>query len=384
MSAACVPSEPCGSCEHCVDTEEGRDARLRFSGVTADALMRRTFPPVEWVLPGVIPAGYVVLAGPPKLGKSWLALQLGLAASSGGHALGRIQVPARVVVYFALEDSERRLQDRIGQLVGTESVSADLVLVVKVKPGEIVATIRAYLRRHRGALVLLDTLGRVMPPAVTGQTAYERDYAVGAALKSLADEHDATIVAVHHSRKMGATDFLDLVLGSQGIAGAADTIIVVQRERGQTDALLNVTGRDVEEATYAVTLERGIDWTLCGADLHEAARAAVERRDSIGLGDRSAAIVGYVRARAPESVSAKEVATAKEIVERYGSMSVDDSGRYLRRLAEMGKLTRQTRGRYSIPLSETSELSESDSNVVPLFDETDETDETDTPVGGDQ
>jgi RecA-family ATPase len=57
-----------------------------------------------------VPEGCILLAGPPKVGKSWLTLGLGLSVASGGKALGRIDVTAGQVLYLALEDTPRRLK----------------------------------------------------------------------------------------------------------------------------------------------------------------------------------------------------------------------------------------------------------------------------------
>ena len=76
---------------------------------TAADLMRMELPPARWAVEGIIPEGLSVLAGKPKLGKSWLALEQGIAGASGGVALGEIDVTAGPVLYLALEDTRRRL-----------------------------------------------------------------------------------------------------------------------------------------------------------------------------------------------------------------------------------------------------------------------------------
>jgi hypothetical protein len=43
-------------------------------GVSAAALMKKQFAPIRWIVPGYLTEGLYVLAGAPKVGKSWLAL----------------------------------------------------------------------------------------------------------------------------------------------------------------------------------------------------------------------------------------------------------------------------------------------------------------------
>src|SRR5690606_9258812 len=87
-----------------------------FSVITAQELMTRQFPPPRWAIPDLLPEGLTVLAGKPKCGKSWLALNIAFAVASGGQALGYINVQKGEVLYLALEDSPRRLQGRLGKM----------------------------------------------------------------------------------------------------------------------------------------------------------------------------------------------------------------------------------------------------------------------------
>ncbi len=91
--------------------------RRKLGRQSAADLLRKELPPVRYVVPGYIAEGLTVLAGRPKLGKSWLALDLAVAVATGGAALGSIRVEQGDVLYLALEDNERRLQKRLMQLL---------------------------------------------------------------------------------------------------------------------------------------------------------------------------------------------------------------------------------------------------------------------------
>src|SRR6185295_14202383 len=98
--------------------------------------------------------------------------------------------------------------------------------------------------------------------------AYQRDYRIGSALKRVTDDDSGRSLLVnHHDRKASADDFIDSVSGTHGLAGAADTIAVLGRPRHSTEATLKVTGRDVPENEYALTLAGGVAWQLGGASL---------------------------------------------------------------------------------------------------------------------
>jgi hypothetical protein len=369
---ACTPTDPCGNCPDC---DDDLLAGLR-DGAWLDA---QDFPPLRYHLPGIVPEGSSLLVGPPKIGKSWLVLSLALAAAAGGVALGQ-HVDARPVFYLALEDGDRRLQDRCRTLLGTDRIPPAFEYKTTVRPGMIVDTIELWLARHPGAqpLVILDRLGKVMPPALLGESSYGRDYRVGTSLKRVTDEQPGSaLLTNHHDRKAHSEDFVDRVSGTNGLAGAADTIIVITRPRHENDGIIQVTGRDVAEGQYAVTFDgpHGL-WTLDGDDLPGAATAAIQRRINEGLDDRSRAVIAYVNEH-PEGV-------------RWGDVKRDlgeDEARYLSRLHESGRIGRPSRGLY-VPLSGVSGVSvlatETDTPDTPSesgHPQTDTTDTTDTPLG---
>jgi hypothetical protein len=308
------------------------------------------FPPLAYNVPGLMPAGFGIIAGPPKLGKSLLVLEWLLGSAIGGVALSTVRVgAARDVLYFALEDGDRRLQARCRLLLGDGyPIPGRFRYITAVPPGELLAVLDHALGRYpETKIVVIDTLAKVMPLPFQGETAYQRDYRVAVALKRRADDRPGlTVVANHHTRKAQADDFIDSVSGTHGLAGAADTIIVVARARGQEDGVLRVTGRDVTEAAYAVRFRYPF-WQLDGADLGEA-RANVWRRAELGaLGDRSAEIIEFIRQH-------KDGVRTKEVREKFGRTA----DVYLARLCDSGKITRLKRGLY-VSVSEVSEVSDS-------------------------
>jgi AAA domain len=309
------------------------------------------FPPLRYAIPGLIPEGLSLIVGAPKIGKSWWALGTCLAAASGGVALGRIPAgPSRPVLYLALEDSDRRLQDRCRQLLEGDVIPPRFEYLTRIgSPGEIIPTVAAWIDRHKGEqpFVIVDTLGKVMPLALQGETTYQRDYRITSELKQLCDDDAGSAIGVnHHDRKAGSDYFVDHVSGTNGLAGGADTILVLSRARGEPAGLLRVTGRDVPEGEYALTLANGCRWQLDGADLAAAAAAASTARVTAGLGDRSAAIIAYI-AKHPDGVRAEGIAAALE-------MGTNEASTYLARLHDAGRIQRPQRGLYTPVVTVTS------------------------------
>lgn len=305
---------------------------------TAAWLTSQTFAPVEYVVPGLIPEGLTLLVAAPKVGKSWMVLDLAHASATGGRALGSIRVDRRPVLYLALEDGPRRLQSRLSML-GVDGGGPDLMFLTALSAAP-VATVAAYLERHAQdrPLVILDTLGKVRGRD-GGNDQYGRDYSQMSALKALVDAvPGSSLIVVHHTNKGGREDFLEAVSGTQGLAGAADSILVIRRDRNQADGTINVTSRDAREGEYAVTFD-GSRWHTVGADLAEAARAAESNRATAGVGDDMADLVAQV-GHHPEGIRPKELATV---------LHWDDSKVrvYLKRAYEGGRIMRVKQGVYA-------------------------------------
>jgi hypothetical protein len=320
-------------------------------------LDRRQFPPLTWVVPGLIPEGFGLMTGPPKLGKSWAVLGVCLALASGGDALGKIPVgDPRPVLLLALEDGDRRLQGRCRYLLGDGVPIPELLdYQTRMTPDEVTPTVRAWLRRHGSAapLVVLDTLGKVLPDARPGEGAYQRDYRIGSELKTLVDaQPGACLLVVHHTRKAGSDDWMDSTSGTNGLNGSADFTINLSRARGEDTGIIRVTGRDVAESEHAVTTDNG-RWTIDGNTLAEAAEKAAQAALRAGIGDRSAEILDYVAGQ-QEPVTPKQVAEALDIPE---------ARRYLARLADTGRLVKAGYGKYaptnSVPTVPLSQLAPS-------------------------
>ena len=251
------------------DTRKGRIKRHTPSVFTAAELMAEEIPPVRWVLPGILPEGLTILAGKPKMGKSWLALDLALAVANGGKSLG-IQVEQGDVLYLALEDTKRRLQSRVEILTsGMSGNLGNLSFEISWLPFDQggLEHLDCWLEKHPSTrLVIIDTFARVRSKQRSNANIYGEDYGAAHMVKALADKHRVAILLIHHLRKAGASDPIEEVSGSTGLTGAADSVLVLRRERGQADAILYTTGRDIDEEELALSWDATTaKWKCLGA-----------------------------------------------------------------------------------------------------------------------
>jgi hypothetical protein len=231
------------------------------AGITAAELVKRDFPPPRWCLEGVLPEGLTILGGRPKQGKSWLSLLIGWVVAGGIRVDGRSTTQGPVL-YLALEDTLRRLKSRIETLhpgLGWEPPEGLTLHTSWPRTPDGLEPLQAWLQQHKDAankLVIVDTLAKFRAPQKGNGNSYADDYEALGAFKGLLDQHSASGIVVHHTRKLKAEDPFDELSGTQAIAGAADTIWILDRDRGSDQARLYVTGRDVPDSTIPLTFVR--------------------------------------------------------------------------------------------------------------------------------
>ena len=230
--------------------------------ITAEELLSTPLPPVKWIIPGLLPAGLALFAGPSKAGKSWLTLWFCLQVAQG-KPVWRREIESRTVLYLSLEDTLNRLQDRLFRLVGSEDTPEKLILQTECKSigqgleEQIVDFVHNY---PDTGLVVIDTLQKVRSCDQSGSM-YASDYKDVSTLKSLADKYGICILLIHHLRKQAASDPFDQISGSNGLMGAADTTWVMQRKRTSKNANIILTGRDLDRRTLYLHEENCI-WLL--------------------------------------------------------------------------------------------------------------------------
>jgi len=242
------------------DRHSIKKAKVKY--ISALDLIQKEFEPIRWTVPNLIPEGLIILAGKPKVGKSWLALHLchAVAFPKGGYALGKIEVEPGKAVYYGLEDSERRLKDRLAMISCDLPLPEDLFIsnhLERLDAGGL-EEIEAFLEDNpETRLIVIDTLARVKPKRGRNNDAYETDTEIMGGLQSLAMRHSVTVLVVHHMRKnvKDADDVFDGVLGSTGLTGTADATILAQRGRQTQEIVINITGRDVEEQRLSVKFD---------------------------------------------------------------------------------------------------------------------------------
>lgn len=169
--------------------------------ITAEELLSTPLPPVKWIIPGLLPAGLALFAGPSKAGKSWLTLWLCLQIAQGNPVWNR-EIEPRTVIYFSLEDTFNRLQNRIFQLIDGGDAPERLILQTECPSiGQgLEEQVESLIHTYRDVgLVVIDTLQKVRVSDGNGGM-YANDYKEAGALKKLADKYGICILLIESNR----------------------------------------------------------------------------------------------------------------------------------------------------------------------------------------
>ena len=296
--------------------------------ISAQDLQRTEFPPLSWLARDLLPEGLTLLAGKPKLGKSWLALQLSLAVATDSEVLGRPVEQGRVL-YAALEDNPRRLKSRLQKsatrCLGWHEALSFVTEWPRLDQGGL-EQFEAWIAHTPDArLLIIDTLATVRSAGNSRESLYQTDYATLRGLQKLANETSLSIVVVHHVRKAEADDPFDTVSGSTGMTGAADATLILHKTGD--GVVLYGRGRDLPEFESAVSFDPG---SCVWSDLGRPS-------DVFGSGTRKA-----IRAALKEGKQ-----TPTEIA-GHGGLDYDLCAKTLQRMAEGGEIEKGGRGRYRL------------------------------------
>lgn len=303
---------------------------------TASALKKMTFAPIRYIVPGYIAEGCTLLAGRPKLGKSWMVMEMALAVARGGSCLGGIQCEQGDVLMLALEDNERRLRSRISKLMPA-LVQADWPETFhyatewpRANDGGL-GYINEWLDTHpRARMIIVDVLAQFRPIRSGKDQLYDGDYRAIKDLQEIASKRNVAIVIVHHTRKSQSEsgDPFETVSGSLGLSGAADTTLVL--DRNSNGCTLYGRGRDIEEIESAVTFDKtSAKWIVQGNVTD------VRRSDERGN------IVDALR-QAGEAMSPNDLAIVT-------GMKSGNVRRLLMKMVETGEVQKSGRGSYIHP-----------------------------------
>lgn len=216
--------------------------------VTMNELYETVYQSRPPLIDGLLYPGTFLFVGAPKLGKSFFMAQLAYHVSMGLPLWG-YSVRKGTVLYLALEDAYKRLQERLYRMFGTDSAeNLHFAISAKQLGGGLDEQLDRFMQEHPDTnLIIIDTLQKVRE--IGGDNySYANDYEIITRLKQFADRNGICLLLVHHTRKQQADDKFDMISGTNGLLGAADGAFLLQKEkRTSNNATLDISGRDQQD-----------------------------------------------------------------------------------------------------------------------------------------
>lgn len=234
-------------------------------------LLEMDIDPPHTVVENMLCQGLTILAGAPKVGKSWLCLDLCISICNGKSFLG-LKTNKCGCLYLALEDSEYRLQERAKKVLKAgDAIPKDFRLKLLASPLNegLLEELQEELKENPNTkLIIIDTLQKIRGTPNKADTMYGYDYKEMSKIKSFADEHKICIVVIHHLKKGNESDTFDKINGSTGLRGAVDTTIVLEKMKDKKEVVFSIEGRDVESNEKLLLFNKEtFKWEVVCSDL---------------------------------------------------------------------------------------------------------------------
>ena len=241
----------------------------RLLTIDGETLMSQPLTPLNFVVDTLLSQGLHILAGSPKVGKSWLALWLAVTVAKGDPVWG-MGVKQGTTLYLCLEDSTLRIQNRLFEITEDAPANVHFTTNSNTLGKGLEEQLRAFLTEHPDTvLVIIDTLQMIRGAGY--DNTYANDYRDLSVLKHIADTHGISILLVHHLRKMNDDDPMNMISGTTGLSGATDSNFVLRKSRRRENtATLYCTGRDIPYRELALEFDGEAHvWKLLSDDCEQ-------------------------------------------------------------------------------------------------------------------
>ena len=271
----------------------------KFNSKSCEEIMTTVYKPIEFVVDGLLAQGLYILAGAPKVGKSWLALDMCLSIAKGEKVLGQ-ETAQGTALYLCLGDSYVRIQNRLYEITDEPTERLHFVIMSESIGSGLEEQIKNFKKEHSDLkVVFMDTLQMIRESTDNG---YGSDYKELSVLKNLADKLEIAIVVVHHTRKCSDSDPFNMISGSTGISGCVDeSMVIVETKRGSRNAKLYCVGRDIENAEISLQFDSDLKkWIVTDEP------TVSKSKDNIFL----AALYVYIQKKIDFTGTASELVTA--------------------------------------------------------------------------
>jgi RecA-family ATPase len=322
-------------------------AKNKLSFVSADVVQEMEIPETPWIIKNFLTEGLCLLGGSPKVGKSWFALAIALAACLGESVLGFFDHSEKIgVLYIPYEDNFRRLKFRVNKLLKSSvyKIAPANLYYPQNENGQVdfpavndggLDVIKECIDAHPDIkIVVIDTLGRAKKQRGGRNTdAFLDDYEFSSRLQKLAMEKHLCILMVHHMRKAVSEDIFEKISGTTGLTAAPDVLLVLQsvkQSETRKEGKLHVRSRDFADNIYALYFDMATcHWLIQG------------NADKVEESERGTEIISLYGNDHEKVLQLKDIAAGL-------NTSSPNASKIVSRLLNKGLLSQASRGKYKL------------------------------------
>lgn len=218
--------------------------------MSASQLGSKNIPQIEWLIEKILPKGLTIVAGRPKVGKSFLTLNIACTISEGLKFLNKYPTKKRKVLLVTNEDSERRIKNRLSKIKYNKDN-----LLFYFEPfqfsGDFEEPLKNVLQESKIDFVIIDTLVKAIKMKNSKKNQYYSEYEIFGKIQDVCRKLNIGIILVHHTRKAHSDHDIDKILGTTGISGAVDTVWILEKQKPYYFRLA-IQGKDVNEIDLSI------------------------------------------------------------------------------------------------------------------------------------
>ena len=176
-----------------------------LSVIDGETLLDMNLSPPKFCVKSLLPQGLSILGGAPKVGKSWMMMDLCVRIAKG-EPIWNLETTKGTALYLCLEDPYFRVQQRLRCITDDAPANLFFANAAGSLADDLEGQILKFVREHPDTvLVVIDTFQMVRS---SGEPSYGGDYEELQKLKRIADAQRISILLVHHLRKQNAAKLI--------------------------------------------------------------------------------------------------------------------------------------------------------------------------------
>lgn len=132
-------------------------SKARFDSIDGASLMEKDLPRKKFIINSLLTSGLSIIAGSPKVGKSWLVLDWCVRIAKG-EDVWNLHTNSGTTLYLSLEDDESRLQDRLTAITDEVPSNVHFVTDCSKLDEKLEEQIQTFIDEYKDTVLLIEMM----------------------------------------------------------------------------------------------------------------------------------------------------------------------------------------------------------------------------------